>query len=116
MMTPLEWFAFVILPATLAVVALGVSRLFDVLHPIPTATSTPVPESTPAPPNASRPSEQGDFLRSRVELFFQEQQRAAVEETLKAIQDDLRTLEASGDGGVTFDESLPRSKRSSPSR
>jgi hypothetical protein len=35
MMTPLEWFAFVILPATLAVVALGASRLFDQLHPIP---------------------------------------------------------------------------------
>jgi peptidoglycan hydrolase-like protein with peptidoglycan-binding domain len=35
MMTPLEWFAFVILPATLAVVAFGASRLFDRLHPVP---------------------------------------------------------------------------------
>ncbi|MGB9366198.1 MAG: hypothetical protein WCE79_09310 [Xanthobacteraceae bacterium] len=38
MMTSLEWFAFVILPATLAVVALGVSRLFDYLHPAPADT------------------------------------------------------------------------------
>jgi hypothetical protein len=35
MMTSLEWFAFVILPATLAVVAIGASRLFDRLHPVP---------------------------------------------------------------------------------
>src|SRR5947199_10689303 len=34
MMTPLEWFAFVILPASLAVVAIGASRLFDRFHPI----------------------------------------------------------------------------------
>jgi hypothetical protein len=44
MMRSLEWFAFVILPATLAIVALGASRLFDRLHPVPSEDAT-LPDS-----------------------------------------------------------------------
>lgn len=53
-MTPVEWFAFVILPAALAIVALGASKLFDVLHPVPSpvapaAIPIPLPLVDPIP-------------------------------------------------------------------
>jgi hypothetical protein len=49
-MTPLQWFAFVILPATLAAIAFVAARLFERAHPIPPAlgpTDFGTPDSGP---------------------------------------------------------------------
>jgi hypothetical protein len=40
-MTQIQWFAFVILPACLAMIAFATARLFERLHPIPVAEGSP---------------------------------------------------------------------------
>ncbi len=40
-MTQMQWFAFVILPACLAVIALVAVRLFERTHPIPVTAASP---------------------------------------------------------------------------
>ena len=40
-MTPMQWFAFVILPGCLAVIAFTAVRLFERSHPIPATAGSP---------------------------------------------------------------------------
>lgn len=40
-MTQMQWFAFVILPGCLAVIAFAAARLFEHTHPIPVTTDSP---------------------------------------------------------------------------
>lgn len=40
-MTPMQWFAFVILPGCLAVIAFATARLFERTHPIPVKADSP---------------------------------------------------------------------------
>ena len=40
-MTPMQWFAFVILPGCLAVIAFAAARLFERTHPIPVKADSP---------------------------------------------------------------------------
>jgi hypothetical protein len=46
-MTPIQWLAFVVLPAALAIVAIIGVRVFERLHPVPVA-----PAPSPEPDNA----------------------------------------------------------------
>jgi hypothetical protein len=59
-MTPMQWFAFVILPGCLAVIAFATARLFERTHPIPVKADTP--EADPSDARSTGFSEaRGDY-------------------------------------------------------
>ena len=85
MMTPLEWFAFVILPATLAVIAFGVSRLFDRLHPLPVNSSPEInPDAVGASPFVPLTIEQQEQLQERVRAA-----RAMADEAIRRLNETI---------------------------
>ena len=141
MMTPLEWFAFVILPAALAILALGASRLFDVFHPIPPPNLMPsTPQSLRAPfvlePPTERESTQSpvsqtalqqiamhEFLNFLTELWSSnvlssnarralEDARTAVEKAMKITESESQTEpQVQPEPGLAPDELASRLQR-----
>jgi len=94
-MTPLEWFAFLILPAALAILAFSASRLFDFLHPIPaTGSMSSTPQSFSAPPVAgplgARESSTTSISQSSSEVPTELQNLAAVYQEVFGRSIDVR--------------------------